>query len=124
MSYYKITYLKNDEEKTYLTKQENERILFSVRKDNKKDILFSFSFRLIHGANNNMNNSLVELYDILNDQTLRNIKIYLVSNNEHESLLYTFDKINNISLNFELYEDTSVNVNDVQEIFETRMVIS
>lgn len=124
MSYYKINYTQGDETKTYYTNKEKEKILFTVRRDNQVNIETSFSFRLTHSSNYNMNNSLVNLYDLLNHDDITTVEIYLISDNEHESLLYSFEKIQNISLEFELYEDTSISPNNIQNTFETRVVMS
>lgn len=124
MSYYKINYVQGDEAKTYYTDKEKEKIFFTVRRDNQINIETSFSFRLVHPSSYNMNNSLVNLYDLLNHNDITTVEIYLISDNGHESLLYNFEKIHNISLEFESYEDTSVSSNNIQDIFETRVVIS
>ena len=124
MSYYKINYIENGVEKNFSTKTGKEKILFTVRKDNQVNIDNSFSFRLVHPSSYNMNNSLVDLYDLLNHENISMVKIYLISDDNHESLLYCFEEIHNISLEFESYEDASVSLSDVQNIFETRVVIS
>lgn len=124
MSYYKINYVQGDEAKTYYTDKEKEKIFFTVRRDNQINIETSFSFRLVHPSNYNMNNSLVSLYDLLNHDDITRVEIYLISDNGHESLLYSFAKIHNISLEFESYEDTSISPNNIQDTFETRVVMS
>lgn len=121
MSFYKINYKELEQKKEFLTNS-NTKIYFSVRKDNKNDLKYLFTFRMEHDDNYNMNNSLVDIYNILSQKNITDISIYLV-NESHESLLYHFDNIDTINIEFEQLEDNSRVIVDNNFIFETRVTI-
>lgn len=121
MSFYKINYKELEQKKEFLTNS-NTKIYFSVRKDNKNDLKYLFTFRMEHDDNYNMNNSLVDIYNILSQKNITDVSIYLV-NESHESLLYHFDNIDTINIEFEQLEDNSRVIVDNNFIFETRVTI-
>ena len=121
MSFYKISYKELGQKKEFLTNSDT-KIYFSVRKDNKNDLKYLFTFRMEHDDNYNMNNSLVDIYNILSQKDITDISIYLV-NESHESLLYHFDNIDTINIEFEELEDNSRVITDNNFIFETRVTI-
>ncbi len=121
MSFYKINYKELEQKKEFLTNSDT-KIYFSVRKDNKNDLKYLFTFRMEHDDNYNMNNSLVDIYNILSQKDITDISIYLV-NESHESLLYHFDNIDTINIEFEQLEDNSRIITDNNFIFETRVTI-
>lgn len=121
MSFYKINYKELEQKKEFLTNSDT-KIYFSVRKDNKNDLKYLFTFRMEHDDNYNMNNSLVDIYNILSQKNITDISIYLV-NESHESLLYHFDNIDTINIEFEQLEDNSRIIVDNNFIFETRVTI-
>ena len=121
MSFYKISYKELGQKKEFLTNSDT-KIYFSVRKDNKNDLKYLFTFRMEHDDNYNMNNSLVDIYNILSQKDITDISIYLV-NESHESLLYHFDNIDTINIEFEQLEDNSRVITDNNFIFETRVTI-
>ena len=121
MSFYKISYKELGQKKEFLTNSDT-KIYFSVRKDNKNDLKYLFIFRMEHDDNYNMNNSLVDIYNILSQKDITDISIYLV-NESHESLLYHFDNIDTINIEFEQLEDNSRVITDNNFIFETRVTI-